>query len=183
MSKDAVLLNSGGIDSRVTAKLLKDEGYTLHSLFIDFNKQISNKSNKSAKETADLYCVDHFVFKYPVDWAMQKSETHYGTPFVAMAVHAIACQYAAFKGYQYVVAGTRSEGRGKVYLDNLRLMINKALQTKPVTFVAPLYFKEFDEVITLAKEHKVDLKDTHSCGSHPSCGKCGPCMKRKRVNL
>lgn len=180
---DAIILNSGGIDSRVLAKLARDAGYKLHSLFINANKEITDIASKASAKTAELYCVDHFVFDFPVDWTCQKTPQNYGIPFLAMLAHTLGAQYATFKGYDTVFVGARSQGRNQKYLDSLNYCLERAIMTKSVTMLAPLFDTTFNGVQALAKELQVPLEDTYSCNHFPADGTCPVCLQRKKVGL
>ena len=55
-----VLLNSGGLDSALKAKELKNEGHEVHSLFLEFKGQLGlDKIRAAAEETAKNYCDSH----------------------------------------------------------------------------------------------------------------------------
>lgn len=59
-----VILNSGGLDSALEAKRLKNEGHEVHSLFLEFAGQIGlNEIKAAAQETANRYCNSHHIFK------------------------------------------------------------------------------------------------------------------------
>lgn len=180
----AVIMNSGGIDSRVLAKLAKDAGYTLHSLFIDANREIRDIAHRAAQITADLYCADHEIFQYPLDWTCTKTPSGlFGIPFLAMAAHTHGAQYAVYKGFPTVFVGARSQGRQRSYLDALTTCLSSALMTRPVQILAPLFDQRFEDVYKLATENGVDISDTYSCTHYPPCGACRACSKRKTVNL
>lgn len=182
-NKGAVILNSGGIDSRVLAKLAKDAGYTLHSLFIDANKQISPVSIPAAKKTAELYCEDHHVFDFPEDWTMEKAKGIFGIPYLAMMSHSIGSMYTLKKGFDTLFAGARSQGRSQKYLDSLNYCLNNAIMTRPIQLLTPIFNKTFDDVQIVAKNLSIPLEDTYSCNRYPACGRCRVCLQRKKVGL
>lgn len=182
----AVLLNSGGIDSRVTAKLARDQGYVLHSLHIAANKQIAPASLPAAAKTAELYCADHFVFEYPVDWGKLKFKQGHkfsGVGYNALMVATIGAQYAFFKGFELIVSGTKRERRSADFHTRFEAIVNESLHTTPVKFVSPIYEMMFKDVIKLARENKVPLEDTYSCTFYPQCGACPTCVQRRIFGL
>lgn len=179
---DAVLLNSGGIDSRVLAKLAHDAGYIVHSLFINANKKLTRPATKAAAKTAKLYCQTHEVFDYPLDWGVKKGEAH-GVGFNAMMSHTLGAQYAIANGWNVLFSGARSQGRGDRYMENLRFMLQRGLQTKPVDILTPLWSRKFADVQAIAMGLDIPLNDTHSCTKHPACGTCAVCIKRQQIGL
>ena len=57
-----VLLNSGGLDSALKAKELKNAGHEVHSLFLEFKGQLGlDKIRAAAEETATNYCDSHYT--------------------------------------------------------------------------------------------------------------------------
>jgi 7-cyano-7-deazaguanine synthase in queuosine biosynthesis len=59
-----VLLNSGGLDSALKAKELKNAGHEVHSLFLEFAGQLGlDKIKVAAQTTADNYCDSHYIIK------------------------------------------------------------------------------------------------------------------------
>jgi 7-cyano-7-deazaguanine synthase in queuosine biosynthesis len=55
-----VLLNSGGLDSALKAKELKNAGHEVHSLFLEFKGQLGiDEIRVAAQKTADNYCDSH----------------------------------------------------------------------------------------------------------------------------
>jgi len=184
MEKHAILLNSGGVDSRVAAKISKDEGYVLHSLFIHANFHNDTKTIPAAKKTAELYCVDHYEFEYPIDLWMEKKVIMnekeikwWGIPYTGWMAYIIGAQYAMFKGYPTIISGMKNEGRKVVeYVEKLA-----DFMTNPTEIIAPVFKMSSKEVIELAKREKIPLKDTWSCNRFPACERCTACKKRKDI--
>jgi len=178
------MLNSGGIDSRVTAKMMKDQGYILHSIYIHANKK-KEQNKKAAERTAKLYCQDHIMYEYPVDWFKIKDakKKWRGVPYNALMSHVIGAQYTSFLGLDTLFTGLKAEGREINYSKKITELLACALQTAPVTVESPLYDKNDKEVIGIAKEQKIPLDDTYSCFVYPPCGKCAACIKRKKYGI
>lgn len=179
----AVILNSGGIDSRVTAALAKEAGYILHSIFIESNPEIKEVSQKAAAETAALYCEDHYVFDFPVDWRVKKLNGNFTVPFSAMLLHVLGAQYTVFMGYNYLFFGARREGRRMDYFSKLENLMDSAFNTRDIKLLGPVYNMELAGVIKEAKRLNVKLETTHSCGNSRPCGVCPVCVNRKKFNL
>jgi 7-cyano-7-deazaguanine synthase in queuosine biosynthesis len=177
-NREAVLLNSGGIDSRVTAALLKKQGYVLHSLFVHLNKRNDKATIPAAEETARLYCADRFVFEYPVDWWMQKKRDWSGVPFTMASTHVIAAQYAHFLECSMIASGVRRENADPQRVEHLRRVLESAAMTNPITLLTPLY-----ELADSQMDKTIDLTDTYSCNHYPPCGKCMACIRRGKLGL
>lgn len=179
--KEAVLLNSGGIDSRVVAKLATDRGIILHSLFVDSNPAISEVSKASVEETAKM-CIDHEVFLWPVDWRITKPLGHFSMPFSGFSAQLIGAQYASYRGLKLVLVGDRKGERRLQNMQSLSDMFAHSF-TQPVSFCAPLWETDFMTTIQKAKEKGVDITNTYSCVANPPCGKCLSCVNRAKVGL
>jgi 7-cyano-7-deazaguanine synthase in queuosine biosynthesis len=179
-NREAILLNSGGIDSRITAALLQKQGYVLHSIFVRLNFRNDKATLPAAKETARLYCVDHFVFEYPVDWWMQKKENPpwWGVPFTGVSVHVIGAQYAHFLKCSIVASGARREHDKSDRMELLRRVLENELMTDPIILLTPLY-----ELANSQMDKTIDLTDTYSCNHYPPCGKCMACIRRGKLGL
>lgn len=182
----ACLLNSGGIDSRVTAKIAKDLGYELYSFYIE-HPHVSKGAKPAAKRTADLYCISHEVFTYPKDWFLKKKDNGYTGnhfPMSGPTSHVLGAQYAAFMEIEYVFTGLKKEGR-LINVGDLIMEICKGgtvRQLIPI-FSMPLYDLTTAQVVEKAKELGVPLDDTQSCNHYPPCGICHKCKLRKEVGL
>lgn len=181
--KHAVLLNSGGIDSRVVAKLAQDAGYIVHSFHIDAVPKIKDAQISASTNTSKLFCKDHFVFSFPHDWTMKKKNGHTTMPFSGMMQITAAMQYASYNGWDTVFTGLRSQGRNDKHLKKINEVFAGALNTAPVKVVAPLFNQTFSNVVELAKKLQVSLENTHSCAENPACGKCRVCILRKKAGL
>jgi len=181
-----VLLNSGGIDSRVCAAILKDGAcWETHSLFIDWNVRARPMANDCAKATANLYCDSHVEFSYPVDWAcLNEAQGKWTTQYATMTSTMLGLQYARKIGASYVINGTRMELTGEpewpVRLNGV-ISANRIQGDRIVSF--PIYDLTNDEVTEKAKSLGVDIATTWSCSQYPACGACSSCRRRKEQGL
>lgn len=180
-----VLLNSGGIDSRVSAAMLEVSGMEIHSLFIDWNPTCSITACLAAEETADLYCKSHTVFPWPVDWMtyypnLKKSTT----PFAALGTFSLGVQYAHHIGANYVASGIRREiSVDDNWLESLRTVINANAFAEPKVLLLPVYDMTNNQVTETAIQLGVNLVTTYSCTVVPPCGECRSCDRRKEQGL
>jgi len=178
-----VLLNSGGIDSRVSAALLRRSGMDIHSLFIDWNRAARERSLQAAQATADMYCTDHLVFQYPdVDWMQWRPLIgKHGMPYTAQASLVIGAQYAAVLGTPWIASGVRREiARTKdlwvtIQTDALNEAAGFGLECVVLT---PVWEMTDDQVWEEAERMGVDLSSTWSCCEFPACGTCADCKRR-----
>jgi len=185
VAEKAVLLNSGGIDSRVSAAILADIGWELHSLFIDWNPTSSIQSGICARNTADRYCASHTVFAWPMDWMtwypqLRKSTT----PYALLGTYSLAAPYAQHIGADYIASGIRKEVvTSAEWLDAMRTILNVNKFADSKVFLLPVYDLSNDEVTSKGRELGVDMDSTWSCTVSPQCGECESCRRRKGQSL
>lgn len=182
----AVLLNSGGIDSRVCAAMLRDAGcWETYSLFIDWNVRARPRANEAAAQTAALYCDSHVEFPYPVDWAtLAPTMSKFTTPYANLASLGLATQYAQFLGADYIVSGARREvNRNADWRQQFSEAVNGNTMFEPKLYSFPIYDLSNDEVTEKALSLGVDIASTWSCSQHPACEACASCRRRKGQGL
>jgi 7-cyano-7-deazaguanine synthase in queuosine biosynthesis len=181
---EAVLLNSGGIDSRVVAHMMHEKGWELHSLHVPWNAHNRDASIEAAQRTADRYCKGHLVANQPNDWVLGKDGTPVGLTHTEGYMHILAATYAHHLGAEYVVSGLHQDAVTgdwrRAFLD----LLGAAKMRKPPVFVFPLYDSEdWDAGARRAKELGLDVSDTVSCWQYPPCGECQKCHIRKEYGI
>ncbi len=183
---DVVLLNSGGIDSRVTAAMLVASGMTVHSLRVDWSPPVSEAAGACARRTADLYCASHAEFPWPVDWLTRFDALGADSiPYTVPVLYLLGAMYAHRLGTEYVATGARREVESHPSLfDHLSGMLAADRFSGGKALLRPLYDMTADEVDAKGRELGVDMASTWSCTSRaPHCGECGSCRRRVRVGL
>lgn len=182
---DIVLLNSGGIDSRVTAAMLADIGWTIHSLLIDWNPNASAALQRAAAETADRYCASHTVLPWGLDWRTEFPKLgKLAIPYTALTATVLGAQYAHLKGVDWVATGARSDmAPDREWVDLLQDILDLNVPTGPKVLLTPVFDMDDFEVRDKARELGVDLTTTVSCPEDPPCGTCKSCRRRARVGL
>jgi 7-cyano-7-deazaguanine synthase in queuosine biosynthesis len=181
----AVLLNSGGIDSRVLAAMLDVNDWEVHSLFIDWNVRLRPKGGEAAKETADLYCASHTVLPYGADWAawnevVQKHTTNYATMTSTM----LGLQYAACIDADWVFNGSRKEvSDDPDFVGKFNELVNSNTLQGNRVLSFPLWDMTGSDVSEKAASLGVDLTTTYSCSVYPPDMTCKSCRRRERHGL
>lgn len=174
-----VLLNSGGVDSRVCAQRLRDSGMEVHSLFIDWNVRARPRSPFAALRTAEMFCSSHEVLPYGADWAcwnevQQKTTTQQASLTSTM----LGVQYAIFRGIEYVANGTRSDVYpSRSWIDRLQETLSENRLQPVTTLLFPVYDMAVGEVDALV----VEPETTWSCSVAPACGGCNGCRRREKL--
>lgn len=180
-----VLLNSGGIDSRVSAAMLRESGMEIHSLFLDWAPQGRERFRAAASRTASMYAFTHIEFAYPVDW-MRHSEKLGRTrmPFAVFAAVAIGAQYAAQIDALWVATGRRypSLEVPDGSTDQMQEVLNQSRISDKLVLLNPVFLMDDDAVDAKARELGVDLTGSASCLEPTPCGACPDCRRRTRFN-
>jgi 7-cyano-7-deazaguanine synthase in queuosine biosynthesis len=183
---EIVLLNSGGIDSRVSAAMLFDIGWDVHSLFLDWNPASLPGMANAALATADSYCASHTVFKYPADFTVWLPPLRKRTmSFASLATTIIGIQFAYSEKISYVANGSRREcNRDREWVQKLSDIVNgNAFIEDGINLIFPVLNMNNDEVTARGRELGVDLESTWSCPNDPPCGQCESCVRRQEQGL
>lgn len=180
---DVVLLNSGGIDSRVTAAMLVASGMEVHSLFIDWAPEGRERFSAAARKTADLYAASHLEFLYPVNWMLYSDKLkRVRMPFAVFTAVALGAQYAANLGVEWVATGRRYQSVEvpESSTDQMQEVLNQSRVSSKLVLLNPVFTMEEEGVDAKAKELGVDLTGSASCLEPTPCGVCPDCNRRER---
>ena len=188
----AVLLNSGGIDSRVAAAIASKGGWSLTSLYIDNNPHNHDRAIRAAQRTADLYCTEHVVMPFPMDLTLlgdkRPSDKLPGAiGYSSIVTIVLGAAFARHRQIDNVISGTKNDvwsGDGwKTHLQDLFSCFS--LYSKGHTyFHTPVEeYKTVQMIVEKAKKLGVPLEDTVSCGHPTPCGICNKCTQRVKLGL
>lgn len=180
----AVLLNSGGVDSRVAAAIANKAGYELHSIYIDCNPLNRDRALPAAQRTADLFCVSHEVLPFPSLTITYFPDLPGGLPYSSIVMFSVATAYCKFHKLDAVISGTRTDMWTGDWLERFKdLLACHKKHTAPLFFTPIFALATMDEVVAKAKELDVPLEDTTSCGrAVVPCG-CFKCQSRTKLGL
>jgi len=166
--KKLVLAYSGGLDTSVAIKWLKDKGYEVIACLVDVGQAGDfDKAKEKAKRTgaSKVYIIDakqEFVkdFIYPSLKANAVYESKYflatalSRPLIAKALADVAKKENA----KYVAHGCTGKGN-----DQVRIEVSLAALAKGLSVIAPLReweFKSRDQEMAYAKKHKIPVDAT-----------------------
>lgn len=179
----AVLLNSGGVDSRVCAAMIAQHGWEVYSLFINWNPRLRPMGHEASWDTAKMFDFPHQVQSYSTDWSCPTptQNNKVTTQYATMTSTMIGLQYAAYLKADYVINGSRSEVHPdpefrQKFMD---LINSNRLQSERI-LLFPVYDLTNEEINEKAKSLGVDLKTTWSCSVYPACNNCGGCERRRK---
>jgi len=211
MTKKAVVLLSGGLDSSVALYLAKSQGFELYALSFDYGQRHSRELEAAKAQAIKAGVVKHQVVSLKLsDWggssltdsniAVEKGDvdrTDIPATYVParnMVFLSVAASLAEAIGAQDIFIGvSQVDYSGYVdcreeFIESMQNTINKgtvmaAVQGKPITIHAPFVHKTKADEITLGMSLGVDFGLTLSCynGGAKPCGVCDSCLLRAKA--
>lgn len=203
MSKKAIVLVSGGVDSITSLYWALDQKY--ETIMLSFNYKSRPRKEKEVVQnfasltnsqlvevdipymrTAEDLQKEHF----PVDYKGIKDDGY--IPAKNLVFYSIACYFAEAFGAEYIVGGhiladaSVFPDASKNYFTEFNNFIKKSLlnPSKPAPkILTPLITLTKEDVGKLAKKLQVPLEKTWSCykNGDTQCGKCESCQERLKA--
>jgi len=189
-----VVLVSGGIDSLVMSKIIEEQGQKMFPLFVDYGqlaaekeweacKKLFSDHQKQQPKKINLSGYGKF-FPSGITDANKKIYEDAFLPGRNLLFLLVAAAYAKSIGENTIAIGLLSEknhlfpDQTEDFIVNANFAINSAFGDD-FSIVTPLIEFSKKDVIKLAKDYKVNLKDTYSChsGNKRYCGKCVACKE------
>ena len=209
MSKLAVVLLSGGMDSAVTAAIAKEQGYDIACLHLNYGQKTQERELKQFNKLCDEFqaisrlvtdvrflsqiggssLTDEKIEITDADLDSEEIPTSY-VPFRNANILAIATSWAEVIGATALFIGAVYEDSSG-YPDTRREFFEAfeqviATGTKPSTQIkieTPIIDMNKDEIIRTGQELNVPFSETWSCyrNNDVACGKCDSCGLRLRA--
>jgi 7-cyano-7-deazaguanine synthase len=205
--KTALVVCSGGLDSTVSAQVMKNKGYKVTLLHFQYNCRAESREVQAVKEIAEAMKVPYWFIttdifskvikhspildkKKPAVAKMDKGvELAYEwVPARNLIMLSIATGIAEAYGFDKIVLGNNLEESG-AYPDNEAIFIEKFAEILPyavnlnkeIQIEMPVGNLMKHEIIKLGIREKAPLDKTWSCYDNGilHCGVCGPCRMRK----
>ena len=208
MSKKAIILLSGGLDSSTVLAIAKAEGYECYAMTINY-QQRHNSELKAARNIANFFKVKDFkIVDIDLSWLKSSALTNKDINIPESSSNGIPVTYVParntimmtlalawaetiksqniFIGVNAVDYSGYPDCRPK-YIESFQNMANLATKTAvegdKIKIHAPLIKMTKAEIIHEAIKNKVDYKMTVSCYQATenglACGKCDSCRLRK----
>jgi 7-cyano-7-deazaguanine synthase len=211
MTKKAVVLLSGGLDSSVALYLAKSQGFELYALSFDYGQRHARELEAAKSQAIKAGVVKHQVVSLKLsDWggssltdssiSVEKGDvdrTDIPATYVParnMVFLSVAASLAEAIGAQDIFIGvSQVDYSGYVdcreeFIESMQQTINKgtvmgAVGGKPITIHAPFVHKTKADEITLGMSLGVDFGLTWSCynGGAKPCGVCDSCLLRAKA--
>ncbi len=208
MSKKAIILLSGGLDSSTVLAIAKSKGYECYALTINY-QQRHNAELKAAKKIANLYNVKDFkIVDIDLSWLKSSALTNKdidipenfssGIPVTYVPARntimmTLALAWAETIKSQDIFIGVNSVDYSGYpdcrpeYIESFQKMANlatkAAIEGNKIKIHTPLINLTKDQIIHEGLKNKVDYKITVSCYQASenglACGKCDSCRLRK----
>lgn len=180
----ALLMASGGIDSTVLAWQLRDQGWDIATLHIDFGHPALESEHRSLEAILNPIAVplEHLT----IAGAYQAFPARGLLPGRNLLLLAAAGAYAAVRGFETLAIGLiRDEDeRGDSNVAFLASFETAARMTPPAPkVIAPLLGLTKSEVVRLGRTLEAPLHMTSSCyaGVPGGCHECTGCWERTRA--
>jgi 7-cyano-7-deazaguanine synthase len=209
MSRKAIAIVSGGLDSVTLAYFLHAEGYNLHLLSFDYGQrhkkeltyaQLCAERLHATSDVIDLTSITRFLTGSALTDKIPVPEGHYAASNMAITVVpnrnaimlSVAYAVAVAEHAQVVAAGVHA-GDHFIYPDCRPEFISAfdAMQRYAVEgfgepelrLEAPFVHLEKHQIVSLGTALGVPYADTWSCykGDDTHCGRCGTCVQRKHA--
>lgn len=206
MNKRALVVLSGGMDSSVTAHLLRHQGYSLDALWFDYGQR-HKRERESAEQiaaglgirldTVDVSGYGRLLQGNALTDGVAVPEGHYADESMKLTVVpmrntiflAMACGVAMSRGIEMVAIGVHA-GDHPIYPDcrpafinNFQTLLDGVVADNPVSIYAPFLRQTKADIVAVGARLGVPFGDTWSCykGGALHCGKCGTCAERKEA--
>lgn len=182
ISRRAVVLLSGGIDSFACARFLIRNQFSVSGVFIDFGQAAAAHESVAAARVSKWLGIESSAIRIESE---QRSSFGAGeVPSRNLALLAVATLLT--HGPRVVALGLHA---GTEYFDCSPLFLTQADRLLvectggTVSVVAPFLQWTKEEVIAYAQSEDLDLSLTYSCerGAVPPCGRCLSCQDRKTL--
>ena len=208
MSKKAIILLSGGLDSSTVLAIAKSEGYECYALTINYHQR-HNAELVAARNIANFFKVKDFkIVDLDLSWLKNSALTNKdisipenpstGIPVTYVPARntimmTLALAWAETIKSQHIFIGVNAVDYSGYpdcrpeYIESFQNMANlatkAAVEGDMIKIHTPLIQMSKAEIINEGIKNKVDYKMTISCyqatGNGLACGKCDSCRLRK----
>ena len=208
MSKKAIILLSGGLDSSTVLAIAKSQGYECYAMTINYNQR-HNAELKAASDIASFFGVKDFkIIDLDLSWLKNSALTNKdinipensssGIPVTYVPARntmmmTLALAWAETINSQDIFIGVNAVDYSGYpdcrpeYIESFQKMANlatkAAIEGNKIKIHTPLIKLTKAEIIHEGIKNKVDYKKTVSCYQASenglACGKCDSCRLRK----
>lgn len=177
-SRCAVLLLSGGVDSAVCLALLRKDGVTVESVFVDYGQRPLRAELESARRVAGF--LESALAVVRINGFIVADGD---IPARNLMLLACAANRALPKNRLVVIgvhAGTAYADCSPTFARTVQDVLD-VYSNGRVSLWCPLLQLNKSQIFNLAEELEIDMKLLHSCErSDTPCGRCPSCKDRTR---
>lgn len=187
-----VALSSGGVDSSVMMQLLKEKGFKIFPLFVDYGQLAANAEWEACQricqyldlkpERMDVRGFGHLVRSGLTDRNLDIEKEAF-LPTRNLMFLTLGAAYGYAKSAHVIAIGLLSNpifpDQTPEFVKEAQKTISKALGID-VTILAPLISLDKYDTLRLASKHGLPIEYTYSChsGNKERCGQCISCKER-----
>jgi len=210
MTKKAIALLSGGMDSVTAAAIIKGQGYDVYALTVSYGQRHAREIESAKRLAIWLGAKEHEVVDLPISRLLKSSlmnpeedvtsdEKTIGTKIPATYVPgrnaillAIAAAWGESIGADAIVMGVNVidysgyPDCGKPFIDAftnlMKISTRGGVQGHPMEILTPIAQMSKADIVRKGNELGVPFKETWSCykGGGEPCGVCDSCVLRKK---
>jgi len=181
MKSDAIVLLSGGIDSAACAHFLRDNGFSIRALFVDYGQKAAPFEKRSAEALSNLLGAE-------LDSVLLRSPTHFGAGEIA-GRNAFLVFAALLTGQLRtgvialgIHSGTTYYDCSTAFAQSLDRLLAEHTDGR-VRLSTPFIAWSKKNIFDYYKTSKLPIELTYSCesGQMPTCGRCLSCRDRRML--
>lgn len=210
MTKKAIALLSGGMDSVTAAAMIKSQGYDIYALTVSYGQRHAREIESAKRLAIWLKATEHEVVDLPISRLLKSSlmnpeedvtsdEKTIGkkiprtyVPGRNAILLAIATAWAESIGADAIVIGVNVVDYsgypdcGKPFIDAfsnlIKVSTRSGVEGHPIEILAPISSMSKADIVRKGNELGVPFKETWSCykGGGEPCGVCDSCVLRKK---
>lgn len=199
ISKKAICLISGGLDSTVAAAVAKSKGYELNFLFLRYGQKNLKKEKASIDNLARFFKPKK-VWKVKLPWLKEfggsglfdrnlildeKNFRLEYVPFRNSIFLSVATALAEVTGAEAIFVGSSGgdhicPDNSPKYIEAFQKVIKEGTLKKGIKIIAPLIKTDKTGAVKIGSKLKVPFGLTWSCHDYKklACGHCSNCLSR-----
>jgi 7-cyano-7-deazaguanine synthase len=187
-----VALVSGGIDSSTMLLRLKNDGYKVTPIFINYGQKVLKRETEACEAVCDILDLKNKLSLINIPHIGEiceklRPDKHF-FPFRNLIFLTIAAFYAYNLGINRIAIGIIKDIQPfpdctNTFCLKTKEALTEAIGYPPFDILAPLISMEKFEVIRYGMKHNFKYELTYSCykGRKKHCGECPACISRKKA--
>lgn len=181
MSQDALVLLSGGIDSAACAGFLRDQGYRIRCLFVDYGQK-AVPFEKRAAEALSQFLVT------PLDFISLASGSRFGSGEIPgrnaflLLVALLTCRLNTGVIAIGIHSGTTYYDCSTAFAESMDRLLAEHTDGR-IRLSAPFISWDKRNIFEYCQASGLPIELTYSCenGGMPTCGTCLSCLDRRML--